>query len=493
MKSVLIAEIAQEVSTFNPVETDFEAFQLHYENNLFDFHNGKPTQMGGAIKVLEKKFRIIPTFGARATSAGPMSKNCWEKISSEYIKYLEKNKNKIDGIYLSLHGAMQGISENDPEGWIIEKTRRIFGESVPIVFSMDLHGILTKKMITYSDGFTSFHTYPHVDFFNTGERAADLLTYIISGAKLDIARIKIPALVRGDELITETGCFGNQINKIKKLEFEKKIISGGFHIGNPFTDVPELCSQIYFIYDKFHNENKQIIKSIANDFWKNRSKMQSKLIEIDQAYEQSKKIQGTIIFTDAADAPSSGAPGDSNYIIKFLHKKKYNKKVLAPIADPSLVKKAINSGIGSEFYGKLGGYFDNQFKPYEMIFRVKLISDGDHIEESRNVKRNAGKTVVLISDNFTIVCTSKPISLFDRSIFFGNGINPKRFDLIIVKSPHCRPEFFDEWSTINFNIDAPGATSANLHSLGHTICNRPIFPLEKNTKFDPKIEDKIIW
>ena len=69
----------------------------------------------------------------------------------------------------------------------------------------------------------------------------------------------------------------------------------------------------------------------------------------------------------------------------------------------------------------------------------------------------------------------------------------KRFDLIIVKSPPCRPEFFDEWSTINFNIDAPGATSANLHSLGHTICNRPIFPLEKNTKFDPKIEDKIIW
>ena len=50
MKSVLIAEIAQEVSTFNPVETDFEAFQLHYENNLFDFHNGKPTQMGGAKK-----------------------------------------------------------------------------------------------------------------------------------------------------------------------------------------------------------------------------------------------------------------------------------------------------------------------------------------------------------------------------------------------------------------------------------------------------------
>ena len=70
--------------------------------------------------------------------------------------------------------------------------------------------------------------------------------------------------------------------------------------------------------------------------------MQSNLIDIDEAYKNSKITEGTIIYTDAADAPSSGATGDSNYIIKFLHQKKYNKKVLAPITDPALVQKAIN-------------------------------------------------------------------------------------------------------------------------------------------------------
>ena len=98
----------------------------------------------------------------------------------------------------------------------------------------------------------------------------------------------------------------------------------------------------------------------------------------------------------------------------------------------------------------------------------------------------------MISENFTIVCTSKPISLFDRSIFLGAGIDPKKYDLIVVKSPHCRPEFFDEWSQINLNIDAPGSTSANLHSLGHKICERPIYPLEENTKFELLVEEKII-
>ena len=54
MKKILIAEIAQEVSTFNPVQTNYDAFQVHHNENLFDYHNGKPTQMGGAIKVLKK-------------------------------------------------------------------------------------------------------------------------------------------------------------------------------------------------------------------------------------------------------------------------------------------------------------------------------------------------------------------------------------------------------------------------------------------------------
>ena len=127
-----------------------------------------------------------------------------------------------------------------------------------------------------------------------------------------------------------------------------------------------------------------------------------------------------------------------------------------------------------------------------MKFQVILISNGDHIEESRNVKRNSGNTAVLISDNFTIVCTTKPISLFDRSLLIANGINPKNYDLIVVKSQHCRPEYFDEWSEKNYNIDAPGSTSANLHSLGHTICARPIFPLEEITDLKLKVENKII-
>jgi hypothetical protein len=38
------------------------------------------------------------------------------------------------------------------------------------------------------------------------------------------------------------------------------------------------------------------------------------------------------------------------------------------------------------------------------------------------------------------------------------------------------------------DVDAPGSTSANLRSLRHTHCPRPMFPLDDNVSFEPRVE-----
>jgi hypothetical protein len=37
---------------------------------------------------------------------------------------------------------------------------------------------------------------------------------------------------------------------------------------------------------------------------------------------------------------------------------------------------------------------------------------------------------------------------------------------------------FDAWAALVLNVDVSGSTSANLPTLGHTRCQRPIFPLD---------------
>ena len=85
-----------------------------------------------------------------------------------------------------------------------------------------------------------------------------------------------------------------------------------------------------------------------------------------------------------------------------------------------------------------------------------------------------------------MVVTSRPVSLYDRSLFYATGQDPKRFDVVIQKSPHCRYEFFAAWAAELIGVDAAGSTSANLPSLGHTVCHRPMYPMETATSFVPE-------
>ena len=70
-------------------------------------------------------------------------------------------------------------------------------------------------------------------------------------------------------------------------------------------------------------------------------------------------------------------------------------------------------------------------------------------------------------------------------MYYAVGLNPRDFDLIVVKSPHTEYHMYDEWVEKNFNIDVPGATSANIRMLGHTICARPMYPLDEGVGFTP--------
>jgi microcystin degradation protein MlrC len=490
MSRILIAGIAQEISSFNPVLTEYELFSIQRGNEVLEFNKGTATAIAGAMEVFDADSDIeyATAFAAKAVSAGPMSADCWSKLSGDFLNSMKPHIGSVDAIYLALHGSMGGESELDPEGWVLEQVRQLFGDEIPVVFSLDLHGILTAKMMKYAQGVTSYHTYPHVDLHDTGVRAAGLLLGILNGAQPVTARVTVPAIVRGDELKTETGCFGEQISRIKELESSGEILAGGFLIGNPFTDVPELCSQAFVTTNGDPALAEKIAVELTQTFWGNRERMQTSLVSLDDAVSRATAANGPVIFTDAADAPSSGAPGDSNAIIAALKASNYPHSVLAPVTDPAVVQLAIEAGIGGIFTTKLGGSMDPRFTPTEFECEVKLLSDGNYILESWGVPQYAGPTAVVTSDNFTLVLTSQPVALFDRSLFLGHGLDPQDFHSTVVKSPHCQPKFFDDWAEVNFNVDAPGSTSANLHSLGHTICARPIFPMEPNTVFEPTAE-----
>ena len=95
-----------------------------------------------------------------------------------------------------------------------------------------------------------------------------------------------------------------------------------------------------------------------------------------------------------------------------------------------------------------------------------MLRTGDYHFESWGTRQDAGDTALLQAGAMTIVVTSRPVYLFDRSLFLAHGCDPQLFELVVVKSPHCQERFFTAWADANFNIDAPGSTSANLREPG---------------------------
>ena len=490
MPRILVCECKQEISSFNPVLGRYEDFAVSFGQQLIDVHRGVRSEMGGALTVFGERADVeaVPGYSARAiTSGGTLADGAFERIASEFLAAVRSARD-VDAIYLSLHGAMAAESEHDCEGYLIEETRKIAGARAPIAVSLDLHGILTDRILEHSDIVALYHTYPHVDFYQTGERAARLLLRLMAAEIRPVSvRVPIPAMVRGYELITETGQFGRCVRETIAFENSAGGLSGGMFIGNPFTDVPDLCSNVLLVADGDSARAETEAIRIAEMFWAMREHLQQPLTGLSESIALAAASQGRIVLVDAADATSSGAPGDSNAILRAMLESGYRRTALIPIVDAPAVERAMAAGIGSVIRVPLGGALDTgRFQPIELEARVRLVSDGCFRNESHGSYWNSGPSVVLDAGNIVLVVTSRAVSLYDRSLFLAHGQNPAWFDSVVVKSPHCQPQFFAEGAERLINVDAPGATSANLPYLGHRRCRRPIFPLDSGVTFTPR-------
>jgi len=490
MFKILIAECKQEVSTFNPHKSGYEDFVIRHGTELLSYQRTVRNEIGGALSIFDAvgNVTLVPTYSAFfITSGGILAKESWEKIAKEFLDGIRAAP-PVDGVYFCMHGAMASEEELDPEGWLLQETRKILGENIPIVVSLDLHGILTDRMVEHSNAIVAFHTYPHVDFFETGQRAAKLLLRILEGkARPVTAKVAIPALVRGDELITVTGLIGQSMQIAIDLEKSPPGLSSGLFIGNPFTDVPALQTYSFVVTDNDPEMAEREAIRIAESFWANHEKMQVPLVSLDEMASIAKThTQGTLALVDAADATSSGASGDSNAILRKLIETGYTGRTLLPIVDRPAVHQAFAAGIGSTIQTTIGGSLDPQrFKPLQIVAKVLLLADNPFRSESFGEEWYSGPTAVLEVNNFIIVASSRAVHLYDRSFFFAHGQNPEHFDTVVVKSPHCQHHIYADWCKGMVNVDAPGSTSANLHSLGHKRCPRPIFPLDLDVQFSP--------
>ena len=481
---VLIASLKQETATFNPARTRYDHFQVRRGPEIVRDLRGAGTEIGGIIGVLEAHggIRIAPAYAAWAVSGGPVATEDLDRLIDEFISAVRQSA-PVDGACIAFHGAMAGVDEMDPEGRVLAAVRDILG-GIPIVISLDLHAVITDRLVAGADVMVPFHTYPHTDQYDTGQRAARVLLNLLEGsAAPTTARIPLPMLVRGDELLTATGRFGQAIRMCQKIEASKDGLAAGVIIGNPFTDVPDLQSNVLVTTDRDADRAQREAERIARFMWENRHHFVAPLTSLKDAIHQAETTDGLTVFSDAADSTASGAPGDSNAILKGLFEYNYAGSALVPIVDAPAVDAAFSAGVGASLTLPLGGTLDRaRHTPFECDITVKSLFDGRFTYED-GTPGNGGRTTVLAAGKHRILATERPVYVVGRKVFLAHGLNPQDFHLVVVKSPNGFRTHYEAISARIVPVDVPGATSANLKSLPYKHCVRPIFPLDEDVAF----------
>lgn len=477
---ILLAAFKQETATFNPARSGLEHFAIARGPEILALQKTR-SEIGGALDVFTatNDIEVVPTYAAWAVSGGPVADDALDTMIDELLASIRAHAD-VDGALIIFHGAMAGETEVDPEGRVLMAARQTLG-SIPIVTTFDLHGVMTDALVEHSDAIVPFHTYPHVDQYETGQRGAQcLLRLLTTAAQPTIARIKLPMLVRGDELITATGRFGEAIGMCQEIEASAKGLAAGIFIGNPFTDVPDLRSNVVITTDGDLELAQREAARIARFMWDNRTHFVAPLTPVDEAIHIAEETAGLTVFSDAADATSSGASGDSNAALKGLIEQEYSGKALLPLVDAPAVAAAFAAGIGATLRIPLGGSVDSgRHTPIECEVYVKSLHDG-HFLYSDGLPGHAGRTAVLAIGTYTLMVTTLPVSIMDRHVFMACGLLPEHFDLVVCKSPNGFRPHYEAIASRIIAVDLPGSTSANLQSLPYQHCARPVFPLDED-------------
>jgi microcystin degradation protein MlrC len=484
---LVIGSFIQETNSFSTIKTDLQSFkELEFlmGNEIISYHSKKGTEIGAFIEVAGKEnVQLLPLVSASAGAGGIVTAEAYNKIKMLFLEKLRQFK-QFDGVLLALHGAMAVEGLDDPEGDFLEAVRTQVGKDIPIVSSFDLHANFTKKMMDNLDALTGYDTHPHIDIFQTGERAINIMISILKKKiKPTMAMKRLPIIAAASE--TTYGPLGEAMKRAKAIEKEENVISTAIFAVQPWLDLYDTGFSVVVVTDNDLDLAQRKVNEIAQMLWESRKRFAVEEFTVEEALTRAREIKGgPIVFSDVANSPSGGAGADSTYVLKKLVDMKLEFPVILTITDSEAVKKCIEKGVRETIKLEVGGKIDKNFsQPLLVNGYIKTISDGKFTYKGKILHgqlENMGKTVVLIvNQNISLAITELRAATMDPEQFISLGIFAKEMKIIVVKSCSDFKANYGPLAKEIIMLNTPGPCSSNLLGLPFKNIKRPMYPWEQ--------------
>lgn len=470
---IAIGGFQHETNTFAPEKAQYQDFVqadgwpgLVEGEEIYGAVEGVNLGISGFISQSKRLgYSLAPLLWCSATPSSYVTFDTFERISGSMLDRLA-NSLPVDAVYIDLHGAMVIEHHQDGEGELLARVRSLIGRDVPLIASLDLHANVTSRMVSESDALVAYRTYPHIDMYDSGQRAVGLLGKILeSGGPMKAFR-KLEFLIPLVWQCTLSDPCKGIYQKLKELEKEHdELWSLSFATGFPPADIHEVGPAIVG-----YGEDQKVVDAAADELCElvslSETKFTGQIYTPDQAVQYAMKSKvSPVIISDTQDNPGAGGNSDTLGLLRALINAGANSAVFGLIYDPEIASLAHRAGTGHKIVASLGA--GSSWKgevPLEQEFYIQNLGDGSFTGTGPmfgGANMELGRMAVLRLGDVEILVSSKKMQLADQAIFKHLEIDPKSRKILVLKSSvHFRADFTELAGEIII-AEAPGPNAVN--------------------------------
>jgi len=492
---IAYARVAQETNSLSPVPTELadfyrthwlEADALHAATGRFGYEARgfiRNAELSGFRRAVRKHGRndieAIPLFSAWAIPGGPLSRGCFETLRDRLIAELRAAL-PLDGVMLSLHGAMGAEGTVDPDGDLLAAVREVVGPDVKIAVSLDLHAQITEQTEGYADIIAGYRTNPHRDHASTGFRAGSMLIEALRGrTRPTVAWRTLPMVMGGGMTLDFLPPMRGVFQLMKRFERRPGVLDASLFMCHLWNDHPRLGWSVHVVTDGDQALAERLADELAEAAWAVRHHglptppTASEAIAKVRGARTRRRI-GTACVCDVSDVVGAGAPGENTRLVKALLEEARDLVSFAPIRDADVVEALWDLPLGETATVEVGG----KLQP-ELNTPLRVTG---HIRKKARIE-GIDRVVLLDLGHLQLAVTEGAPLVMKPGFYRDLGLNPWKADICVVKSLFPFRLYFLAENRLTLYAKTEGVTDFDL--VRGFEMEEPVFPMAELDDWRP--------
>ncbi len=460
----------------------YEACELFRDNEVLRLTT---SVVGGMLDALRQGgAQPVPLIYASALAGGAITGKCYRQLRGEWLERLERAL-PVDGVLLPLHGSALVEGLDDPEGDMIHAARGLVGPDVPVIATLDLHAHVTAEMVRHADALLAWETYPHLDQYGTGQRAARLLQDMLAGkCRPTMAMGKVPVITSAIHGSTnDDDPFAELMRYTKSLEQQHGVLSTSLLLVHPYMDCEDMGSGALVITDNNLPLAKALAGDIARRYWERRHELEPETLSPADAIGRGMQLDGgPVILVETADCCGGGAAGDSIATLSALVDSGVDVRSIVPVVDPQAARACHEAGEGATLSLAIGHKLDPRWgSPRTFTGKVERLSNGEFVYTGGQWEghhEHMGPTAVFCIGAVQVIITSRATYDWMDEQIRTVGMDPAQARFIVAKNPMNYRQAYGVIAKGVMVLDTPGPTPATLKHIRFKKLRRPYFPAD---------------